>query len=267
MTASARRGSLFDVVAHADDRPARPDEPSFSYMNVSGRPEIGRIRTLLEEWFERYPIEAAADLRGRFRSKTKRVHLAAFFELYVHELMRRTGSNPGVHPSAPGSKRTTRPDFSGSLIDGTQFFVEATMTSDSSLEEQAASVRKNQFYAFMEQLESPHFMLMFKERGRPRSTVPMGEWRKQIATFVSANDRALVRFDENTDFSDLPALRLTHDGWNVTTILIPRSKRKEGAASAAATAGYMFEPAVVSPHITLREAIRKKASRGTCQWI
>lgn len=84
--------SLFDTddaIDRSDGGPAAYSESHFSYLNRSGRQDVGVIRTLLEGWFARYPIAHQSELRARFRSVDAVPHHTAFFELYLHELLTR----------------------------------------------------------------------------------------------------------------------------------------------------------------------------------
>jgi hypothetical protein len=75
----------------------------------------------LDRWYGRYPDESG-DLRERFRNPDPRQHYAAWWELYLHELLTRLGFLLTVHPGLPESSH--RPDF---LVerDGESFYLEA----------------------------------------------------------------------------------------------------------------------------------------------
>src|SRR5262245_26371771 len=127
--------TLFDGgLDRSDDGPPKHAEPRFRYYNRSGRVDIGRIRLTLEEWFVRYPEEDQADLRGRFRSDDDAHHIAAFFELFLHELLCRLDCRVVLHPEMPGGI-TTRPDFLVERADGERFYLEAALATDESAEE------------------------------------------------------------------------------------------------------------------------------------
>ncbi|KXB05054.1 hypothetical protein AKJ49_01460 [candidate division MSBL1 archaeon SCGC-AAA382A03] len=115
--------NLFDDIERDLERPRLDNEPCFEYLNISARIESQKIRELLEQWFKRYPSEHQDDLRGRFRDKDDRIHIGAFFELYLHELMIRSGYEVEVHPDINGT--TNHPDFEV-LTDELEFYLEAT---------------------------------------------------------------------------------------------------------------------------------------------
>jgi hypothetical protein len=96
--------SLFDDLMRVETRPKRQNEASFDYLNRSARPGIAAIRLLLEGWFVRLPDSGKADLRARFRKREEVSHLGAFFELFCHELLCRSGYEVEIHPALPNGK-------------------------------------------------------------------------------------------------------------------------------------------------------------------
>jgi hypothetical protein len=116
---------LFDDVERWDDRPAGFADTHFPYLNQSSRMEAERIRSFLEEAFDRYPERGKTDLRNRFRKNDDVPHYGALFELVVHELLRRAACSVEVHPST--GKKSTRPDFLVTCPYHGQFYLEATV--------------------------------------------------------------------------------------------------------------------------------------------
>jgi hypothetical protein len=51
--------TLFDRLTRTSLLPARFAEPDFIYLNESARPEIARVRRLLERWYMTYPFEVS----------------------------------------------------------------------------------------------------------------------------------------------------------------------------------------------------------------
>ncbi len=138
---------LFDTdLDRSKAEPADYSQPHFGYLNRSGRLEATRIRELLEQWFSRYPAHSQAALRARFRSPDDIPHHSAFFELYLHELLRILGYQVDVAPTddpGPGEKR---PDFVAHRSSEPQFHLEATLATDRSTADAAAEARLNQVY-------------------------------------------------------------------------------------------------------------------------
>ena len=89
---------LFDDVERTDLEPAELTEPKFSFLNNAGGACWEAVRNELESWFARFPPEHQKHLYTRFRNKRDAHHLAAFWELYLHELFSRLGFRVQVHP-------------------------------------------------------------------------------------------------------------------------------------------------------------------------
>uniref|UniRef100_A0A7C5VUD5 Uncharacterized protein n=1 Tax=Thermomicrobium roseum TaxID=500 RepID=A0A7C5VUD5_THERO len=85
-------------------------------------PADRRVRSLLEAWFLRLPEAAQTDVRSRLWERDRRLALAAFWELYLHELLLTLGYETTPHPvlAAAGP----RPDFLA-VRQGESLYVEA----------------------------------------------------------------------------------------------------------------------------------------------
>lgn len=148
---------LFDEVDRHDKGPARYAEPQFPYLNRSARVMFSRTRQVLEAWFSRYPVSGQADLRPRFRSRNDAQHRAAFFELFLHELLLRLDHDVTIHPS-PSQASTRRPDFLAESPSGGCFYMEAVVATDESEEDGAARARMNVVYDALDRLDSPNWI-------------------------------------------------------------------------------------------------------------
>lgn len=110
---------LFDEFERTDTEPRRPRETLYEHLNRLAGSEAERIRSLLEEWFSRYPEEKQADFLGRFKGKE---FDRKFFELYIHEILRCQSDKVSVEPDI--EEGSTHPDFLVSCGE-LKFYVEA----------------------------------------------------------------------------------------------------------------------------------------------
>jgi hypothetical protein len=117
---------LFDGISRADKTPARSQRAPSSTSNRSARPEVERIRELLEAWFDEYPDDEKQKLRNGFQNREYSEYLGAWWELYVFTPYRTLGYSVDVHPVISGSRH--RPDFLISSSE-TSFYVECTAVS------------------------------------------------------------------------------------------------------------------------------------------
>ena len=134
---------LFDEIERKDTGPEPESEAEYEYINRSARPDAQKIRSLLEDWFSRYP-EKQNDFLRRFKSNKDKEHNSAFFELYTHEILIRQGFTCRVHPEIEGS--STRPEFLASYKELNFYsYVEATipdLPQDDAINPGAAMIRR-----------------------------------------------------------------------------------------------------------------------------
>ncbi len=90
--------------------------PWFQYLNSSTLPSANIVRMTWETFFSNIGNSRKGELRGRFRSLRDQDHIAACFELYLHELMIRSGYEV---------TSCERPDFLVTNDSGDRFYLEA----------------------------------------------------------------------------------------------------------------------------------------------
>jgi hypothetical protein len=172
---------LFSVGPREDPGPAGFAESSFSFLDRVAQPYWGRIRDELDRWFDDFPTgETARDLRNRFRKDDHRQHYAAWWELYLHTFLRRSGFELEVHPRLRDSD--DRPDFLARSELGA-FYVEAATTFSGIEDDQEHSALEAQIMDAVEKVQSETFTisLEFERIGtdmpRIREIVrPIQEW-------------------------------------------------------------------------------------------
>ena len=125
LTGVSSHEPLFPDQPRTDKLPIYAHESHYGFLQRVKDPVFERVRSVLNEWFERFAeaqeVAAVKDLRNRLRGKGKGQFSPAFWELYLHELFARLGFDAQVHPA---SGRGTKPDF---LLtgNGTRFYLEA----------------------------------------------------------------------------------------------------------------------------------------------
>ena len=80
---------LFDSITRTDASPRRYTESIFDYLNRADRPDVERIRELVQAWFDDYPDDDKQKLENGFRESEHSEHLGAWWELYVFTLYRK----------------------------------------------------------------------------------------------------------------------------------------------------------------------------------
>lgn len=248
--------TLFDDIARSDVGPARYGEPTFPYWNRTARADVAIVRTELETWFSRYPHDGRADLRARFRSSNDLQHYAAFFELFLHELLRRLGCAVETHPSVPSTSR--RPEFRVTAPDGFMFYLEAKVATDVSSAEAIAKARLNAVYAALDSIDSPDFWINAEVDELPHTHIPV----KRLIAFV--RERLAAAPHEMLVAATADELRAArwqfeHDGWTLGLFLLPKGNARGKATRSLGIQSYgarWLEP--VKP---IRTSILQKAKR------
>jgi hypothetical protein len=119
---------LFDDWERTDAEPMRHLETIIPFLDLVDRPYFARARALVNDWTDCYPASSRDRLITRLQSESTEQQLAAFWELYIHEVMRAAGWNTTVDPSVPGTNNV--PDFLAVRGDHA-LYVEATSSNRS----------------------------------------------------------------------------------------------------------------------------------------
>lgn len=213
---------LFPDTARSDPQIKRAQESDYDFFQRVDDPACDRIRDLFNQWFERFAssqdAEAVADLRQRFRAKQKGQFLAAFWELYLHELFSRLDFQAQVHP--PSGRGGTRPDFLMTRGE-TRFYLEAVMPTPgySPSDNQPASV--DTVTEYVSEAFRPQFRLRLRHiipgPNMPRKKAvirAVGDW------LDSLNWASLWKGDPQSSVYPEAELHIG-DGWQIGLDAIP----------------------------------------------
>ncbi len=101
---------VFTEGPRCDVRLPYPKESAVAYLDRSADPAADALRSLIEDWLERYPAGEAPNLAARLRSRRDDQHRSAFFELLLHRLLLTLGHGiPAIEPKLPHTWKS--PDF------------------------------------------------------------------------------------------------------------------------------------------------------------
>lgn len=211
-------------------RPKQFGESSYAYYRNSERASVRVLRDLLEQWFDEIPVQERLDLQQRFRSRNASQHRSAFFELFLHHLLLRSGYQVGFHPEMQGV--TTHPDFLVSRNGQARFYLEAVATSASEREE-AEENRRNQVYDALNNLRSPDFFLALHIEGAPETSPSGARLRGDLARWLQELDRdAILESYIGERYDEIPKYPWNHEGWNIVFEPIPKSDQSRGTTTA-----------------------------------
>ena len=250
---------LFDELSRTYQAPSGYGEFSFEYLNRSANEPIRKIRDVLEDWFSRYPASDQLELRQRFRSHDEYNHAAAFFELWLHELLLCLGCRVEVHPTLPTTDR--KPDFLVKSHQGNDFYLEAIHVSGASGEESKSQARLNVLYDSLNYLNSPDFFINLDVKGSPRTSVPGKEIREALEReLAQLNPRLINHFIESRRLDLLPRWRFEHEGVRITCYPTPKPPELRGVPGVRTLATRTFG-GIIDSEGPIRNAVIGKAKR------
>jgi len=242
--------SVFDDIQRVRTDPPNQDETAYNYLNASGRAEAYRVRRLVDEWFDRYPVRHRDALLQRFRSSIDDQHLSAFFELFLHQLALTRGCE--VLAIEPPLQHTTKsPDFLLAGPDGDRFYLEAVVATGRSQAETAAQARLNQALKAIDATPSPGHFLDLTVHGTPSAPVSINRMKRGLAEWIAA-------LPEGDRSKDAPPYMFEEHGMRVALSAWPRQNREQVGRAIGVR---HFPLSRVEVYDDIRSALEKKASR------
>lgn len=251
---------IFDKLERSNTKAANYTDPQFDYLNRSAREAADIIRNTIEEWFKIFPEKGKDELRKRLRSNNDTHFFSAYFELYVHALLKKLECSVEIHPTL--ENKTKKPDFLVTDNATKKWFLEATLAKDQSDDEEAAEARKNVVYDSINKLDTSDFFIGMDLRGDPK-TQPPG---RQIKGFL--NDKlknldvdTLRKQLEEEGYESVPQWPFKFEGWQITFYPIPKSKsareKDDGSCIGIMSHGARW----VDTSASVKRSVRKKASK------
>ena len=210
---------LFEKFVRTDHRPAYRSEPDYEFMNRSAWPACENIRKALERWFAGYPASHMRYLRARFRKRDHN-HAAAYFELYLHQVLSRLGLSPEVHPDPEMGKG--RPDFAIAGAKGSKYYLEANVVlkprwdSDDPLE--------NELLNAIDAAAGPHptpIGVAVDTEGTLQRSHQRDPLQREVREWLDSIDPIRL---SRTDFSCNPRLCIQRDDWVAELVAFPLSR-------------------------------------------
>jgi hypothetical protein len=252
---------LFDDRDRTDLGPARYGESHSAYLQRTARPEFALVRAAMEEWLNEYPKSHRRKLARRLALPDDVHFEAAFFELYIHRLLRALGGKVRVEPKLSGSQG--RPDFEVRFEQPPRILVEAVTVDEVSRSERAARARLQDVYDALNKVSAPDYFFRVAHSGEPRTPIPGKRVRHQVQQFVNhLNYEEVRQLAGANDFDSLPSITLSHDGCEVTVSAIPVSlDRRDAPDHRPVGVIGALGASWVDHHTPIRDAVRKKARK------
>lgn len=254
---------LFKDGPRTDDSPGRHAEGPFEVLSRSARPDLARVRALLEEWFARYPREAQHHMKTRLRAEWD----GAWFELFLHELLLRLGCTAALHPMVPGVSRV--PDFLVRPASGEPFYLEAAAVT----EETTATAREPRAHAHildvLNEYWHPDFSFWLEElEGVPTGTPSRKALHDVLRRCVEGldADRVMALYADGR-VEELPRALFDDGGLRFSVVPIPKPAAIRGRPGGRAVGVGPQGGGVVRPVEAIRAVVKGKArAYGTPEW-
>ncbi len=252
---------LFDEIERHDLSTATYQARHFEYLNVSARPEATESRKYMEEWFSKYPETEKEEIRARIRSNDDRQFDSAFFELFLFALLTQLGCSFEVHPVMAGDV-LKKPDFLVTAPKGDRFYLEATVATDVSDEENAAEARKRVVYDSINKIESRDFFIGMNIEGDPKTSPP----GKTIRGFLNkklkeVDPDKIAEAYEKIGEEAVPKWKYSFEGWDITFFPIPKKPEARGKEGVRPIGMQSSGARWIDSSSSIRTSIEKKASR------
>lgn len=249
---------VFDDIPRTDARPARDGEPFAEFLNRIAGPFWSQVRSVIEQWYERYPSGEKKDFRARLRDRNDIHALAALWELYLHEMFLCCGYWVECHPRllATGA----RPDFLVSDMESS-FYIEARRISGSG-QRIPAEKRRNTLFDSINEIDSPDFYLWLELDAEGSSTPPTAKLKKALTDWLHGLDPDDYLIDGSIgDFDALPVWFWRDQGWELAVRAVPKSSDKRGLPDRRAIGVYPMVAAWGDDVISIKKALKDKGSK------
>lgn len=251
---------LFQDSQITDACPMRNQESEFSFLNRSSHPEVARVRDFLESLIAEYPASERDELAARIICGDDVHFKSATFELLLYGVLRRLGCDLEPHPElGNGSKK--RPDFLVSTPDGTQFYLEAVLASESNSTDLAAKARKGAVFDAIASAVHPNFFVNLKQKGSPNTQPAVKPLLRELQRWLDSLDPDVVAKAFNEDGTNaLPSYEWQHENWALTFKAFPLKTEVRGTGRTLLGPRYS-EAEYVDAWSPIRDAVKRKGSR------
>jgi hypothetical protein len=201
--------ALFEDKTRTDNRRRQAGENWFRFLDRVDDVYFGRVRSLAEEWFAHLPVDHAGTFRRQFMTSDAAAADAAFFELYVHEVLRRLGF--ALSYEAELATSTHRPDYRAERSDATMF-VEVRTVGDP---EERARSRKLRHAAIepLREIVSDHFTISLGIVREGASAPPTSKLVPVVEKWLSELDRDEIEALTAANHWRVPRLELEAGDW------------------------------------------------------
>lgn len=239
--------TLFPDFERTHDGLANHDSSNYDFLNNSQRKAAMNVRNLVRDWSKNFPIDL--DFVRRFTSKDNQEHKAAFFEIVIHEWLRRQKLDVKFQESQSGSSR--RPDFTAYNADLKVFVAECAL---SSRPESDFGIEKleNQITDMIESIQSPEYFVTIDFEKSNSSTIGKRKVIQFVKRIISEGDPHQESLKSRREWT------LKEKGWVINFGLLRKTKGSSRTLGAISHGGAQF----INSERPLRNTLNRKRGRN-----
>ena len=212
----------------------------------------------MEGWLTEFPRAHRQGFTKRLRDRHNHQFDAAFFELYLHALLRRLGYSVRVHPRA--GNRDRRPDFLAIGSDRSRLLIEAASVGELSDAARAEAALLSAVYDGLNQVHCPDYFLNVEHFGKLSSPVPGRRLRRELTQFLNGLDYEAVSGLARNDLRNFPKCTFLHDHFRLEIGVLPVNPSRRGQPDHRPLGMHgAGEGKIVDHHTPLRDKVCQKA--------
>ncbi len=211
--------SLFTDGPRIPSRALLHSASAYERLDRVDGPPARRVREEIDRWWRALPEAARPQVRGRFIDPARAVHLGGFFEIYMHEVLRRVCRTVEVDVGNDNHAGRRRPDLRAGTGED-RFGAEVTAVLGDDAVDPRDRARVDHFYDLLDtRLRNRDFLLDVRVR-IPGPQTPGAGLAAEI-------DRWLDPLDPDLELARLaagggaPRRRFEHRGWLIDLAATP----------------------------------------------
>jgi hypothetical protein len=213
-----------------------------------------KCRNATEEWFGRIPDPEQLDLRRRFQSSDDSQHIAAYWEIYLHEFLLRCGYSVQAHPLHGQGVKS--PDFLATSA-GEAFYLEATTIELPKPERDENGRRQAIFDAILRKVHSENFTIGIESVVDGASSPPTNSLCRELNEWLESLDPGAC-VPTHGGRLEFPERRISFADWVWSFTALPRLSPGRYWSIIQM---YPSQGGVVTDHSDIAQKLKEKAER------
>lgn len=172
---------LFEDYLRTNDSRKVHTQSDYDFLNLSSWETVTYVREKVIDWYKN--STGSIDWEKRFKSKDNQEHKGAFFELFCHELLVKSGYKVKTH-SKQVNNTSKVPDFEAIKGSEIKFYLECTLAN---APKHSLSIEKlqNEIVEVVENIDSPNFFINIDFAKTGVHTISRTKFKKFIDEIIT----------------------------------------------------------------------------------